>query len=229
MKTHSLMFPSLHKDMTFFSWMGITQILNGAMSGYRLSQVLMQNGSAGSRVDFPSHLDAFCRSTAYAFGHPEDIALGHTILPYFLAFRRQSLSDECIQVMQSDSVEILKFKLGITPAHYRDSSDLKFCPACRDEDMDTQGYSYWHRVHQLPSAHLCHKHSAGLWTIPFRPVGLQKSAFIVPSNEVIKQAIPPLNKASTLEAITDISNHLLVEQFPEVLMPSNCISHISMD
>ena len=214
MKSHSLMFPSLHKDMTFFSWMGTTQILNGAISGYSLSQVLMQNGSAGSRVDFPSHLGAFCRSTSHAFGHPEDIALGHTILPYFLAFRRQSLSGECIEIMQGHSVETLKFKLGITPAHYRDSSDLKHCSDCREEDMNTLGYSYWHRAHQLPSAHLCHKHSTGLWTTPFRSVGLQKNAFIVPSSEVIKQAVPPLNKASVLEAITDISTHLLVDQLP---------------
>lgn len=214
MKSNSLILPSLHKDMTFFSWMSTTQVLNGAISGYRLSQVLMQNGSAGCRLDFPSHLDAFCRSTSYAFGHPEDIALGHTSLPYFLAFRRQSLTGECIQVMQGDSVETLKFKLGIAPAHYRDSSDLKFCPACRDEDMDTLGYSYWHREHQLPSAHLCHKHSTGLWTIPFRSVGLQKNAFIVPSRAVIEQAISPLNKASVLKAITDISNHLLVDQLP---------------
>ena len=36
----------------------------------------------------------------------------------------------------------------------------------------------------------------------------------MPSRAVIEQAISPLNKASVLKAITDISNHLLVDQLP---------------
>lgn len=33
-----------------------------------------------------------------------------------------------------------------------------FCPVCADEDMASQGYSYWRRSHQLPGVDWCNKH-----------------------------------------------------------------------
>lgn len=171
----------MHEDMTFFSWMSATHMMNGYPSAYQLSEKLLGNGSAGTRLDFPSHLDKFCRNTSNAFGDIYNISKNSTVLPYYLAFRPTNIFDNCVRLMASNSVENLKFILGLPPTRVSQLPSLKFCPDCFELDLEKLGYGYWHRSHQLPSTHFCTKHGELLHIYKLREDGRGKNALALPS------------------------------------------------
>lgn len=216
---NNLILPLFYEEMTFFSWMGIAQALNGESSSYNISEKLLGNGSAGTRLDFPSHLNRFSQTTANAYGFPVDIALNHTVLPFYLAFRPHSYTNECIEMMCGDSVETLKFKLGITPSKIDGMTPLKYCPYCLEEDLKTIGIGYWHRAHQLPSCHYCTLHYSALEIIPFRSDGTHKNTIILPSLHLKSQQLKNKKVTSLLNAISHISTSLLHERLPNRFDP----------
>ncbi|WP_124552730.1 TnsD family Tn7-like transposition protein [Methylophilus methylotrophus] len=210
---NKLTLPVISQDMTFFSWMALTGYLNN-QGGYQVSNMLLGNGSAGTRLDFPSHLDNFCRKTAYAFGYPGDIAFNHTVLPFYLAFRPTVFASECVQIMAGESVETLKFKLGLPPAHFRGITDLKYCSHCLSEDVGSIGISFWHSSHQLPSAHVCDKHFSILESFPLRDKGTDKNTLVLPSSRLTTYPACDGQNFSILSAIANISTRLLHQELP---------------
>lgn len=214
-----LILPPLTHEMTFYAWVGVTQLLNGEASSYKISERLLGNGSAGTRLDFPSHLNSFCQNTANAFGLPIDIALKHTTLPFYLAFRPHSYINECVEIMCGDSVETLKFKLGIPPAHVAGTVALKYCPYCYQNDLNTIGIGFWHRLHQLPSSHYCSIHHSALEIIAFRNDGTNKNNIILPSLHQSKLNFKHRGASSQLQSISNISMSLLHESLPNGFNP----------
>lgn len=210
---NKLTLPVICQDMTFFSWMALTSHLNNQV-GYRVSELLLGNGSAGTRLDFPSHLDTFCRNTAYAFGYPGDITFNHTVLPFYLAFRPASLVKECIQIMGGESVETLKFKLGLPPTHFRGITDLKYCPHCLSDDVRSIGVGFWHRSHQLPSAYVCNEHCSILETFPLRDKGTEKNTLVLPSTRLTTYKVYDGQSLDSLSAISNISTRFLHQELP---------------
>ncbi len=207
----TLMLPNFQPDMTFYSWMAITQIMNGRMAGTDLSKQLLGSGSAGTRLDFPSNLSTFCERTANAFGDPFHIAIERTVLPYYLAFRPESFLQDSVQIMARESVETLKFKLGITPGHLPSLSALKFCQECYEEDSNNFGFGYWHRIQQLPTTHICSTHSNPLNQLNLRMDGANKNTLILPRSNS-----PYLRnkKSDLLQSISHISKNVLLNKFP---------------
>ena len=207
----------MHKDMTFFSWMSVTHMMNGYPSSYRLSEELLGNGSAGTRLDFPSHLDKFCSNTSYAFGDLYSLAINSTVLSYYLAFRPANIIDNCVRLMASHSVENLKFILGLPPSRTNQFPILKLCPSCFEIDVEALGYGYWHRGHQLPSAHICTKHGELLNTFRIREDGRGKNELTLPSinNGVVIQT--PMQSLPLLQDLSNLSvramNGLLPGEF----------------
>jgi hypothetical protein len=195
----------MHKDMTFYSWMSATHMMNGYPSSYQLSKELLGNGSAGTRLDFPSHLEKFCSNTSCAFGDLYSLAKNSTVLPYYLAFRPASIFDSCVRLMASHSVESLKFILGLPPSRTNQFPILKLCPSCFELDIEGLGYGYWHRGHQLPSAHICTKHGELLHTFRLREEGRGKNELTLPSinNGVVIQT--PMQSLALLQDLSNLS------------------------
>lgn len=216
---NKLTLPVISQDMTFYSWMALTGHLNN-QGGYQVSNMLLGNGSAGTRLDFPSHLDNFCRNTAYAFGYPGDIAFNHTVLPFYLAFRPTVFASECVQIMAGDSVETLKFKLGLPPAHFRGITDLKYCSHCLFEDVSSIGVAFWHSSHQLPTAHVCDKHFSILEIFPLRDKGTDKNTLVLPSPHLTTYSACDEKAFNILTAISNISINLLRQELPGGFNPT---------
>ena len=57
---------------------------------------------------------------------------------------------------------------------------LRFCPRCRQEDLQDYGTCYYHRSHQLSNVTTCWKHGCPLWVCPrskrYRPLTLETEA-----------------------------------------------------
>lgn len=209
----------MYKDMTFFSWMSATHLINGYPSSYQLSEKLLGNGSAGTRLDFPSHLEKFCSNTSNAFGDPISLAKNSTVLPYYLAFRPTNIFDNCVRLMSGNSVENLKFILGLPPSRTNQFPILKFCPSCFESDVEALGYGYWHRDHQLPSAHICTKHCELLHTFLLREEGRGKNELALPSinnGHVIQASI---NSLPLLQDLSNLSGKAMVGLLPSEFNP----------
>ena len=41
-------------------------------------------------------------------------------------------------------------------------NDLKICPECMKEELESKNFFYYHRAHQMPSVEVCHKHNCRL-------------------------------------------------------------------
>lgn len=199
--------PNIETDMTFYSWLAAVHMLNGYPSAYQLSQELMSSGTAGTRIDFPSNLAKFCKLTSNAIGDPYSIATNHTILPYFLTFRENTL-DKSLALMAGPSVEELRLLIGIQPAHAYQATQLKYCPSCLSDDKQTVGYGYWHRVHQLQTSHVCLSHGEALRLFPLRERGKDANQFALPFHSKLKK--PTFNNdQELLTSISQLSTKVL--------------------
>ncbi|HYN55045.1 MAG TPA: TniQ family protein, partial [Methylotenera sp.] len=215
----NLILPPMYKDMTFYSWMATTHMINGYPSAYQLSEKLLGNGSAGTRLDFPSHLAKFCSNTSNAFGDVYSLSKNSTVLPYYLTFRPINLIDNCVRLMASNSVEHLKFILGLPPTHAHQFSNLKFCPECFELDVQVHGYGYWHRSHQLSSTHVCTTHGEQLRVCRLREDGRGKTELALPSLHSSYGIQVSTNSHPLLESLSELSVRALMSLLPSEFNP----------
>lgn len=210
----SLIYGDFKNEMTFYSWMALMQSLNGITNAHHLSKKLMGNASSGLRIDFPSNLSFFCQYTSAAFGDASYVGQKHTSLPYFTRFRDLKLWDTCINIMEDNSVEFLKFHLGLPPSNAHDYTPLKYCNACFEIDLSIHGFAFWHRVHQLPTCNICPVHGETLQYQPLREDARDRSKLVLPSEHFSKQIILPENANSILARLSILSQEALLKLLP---------------
>ncbi len=207
--TEQLTFTSFHEDMTFYAWMGLMQVQNGATNANALSKTLTGNISSGLRTDFPSNLSYFCQRAAYSFGNEFDIARNHTILPYYTSFKNEKYWNTSVSLMSGSSVEILKFHLGLPPSNLNAFVPLKLCIECFFNDIALYGVGYWHRVHQLPSSYVCPKHGETLQNQSIREDGRGRSMLVLPNDQHTQQILFPDNAKPILVRLSLLSEKIL--------------------
>ena len=195
------MLPILQRDMTIYSLVAIAHRWGGSSRGEQISQSLFGSPGAGLRHDFPSHLDEFSRRTELAYGQPDEIALNATVLPYFLRFRPPEVQAEALALMRGDTVEPLKFILGLPAGPSGASLPLCSCEDCIREDKDVHGFAYWHLQHQLPGAFVCANHGSPVLQSGVRIDGRGRSTLFLPGD-------PEIVSTSTL-ITTDLQMPLL--------------------
>ncbi len=176
------MLPILHPDMTIYSLVAIAHRWGGSSRGEQISQSLFGSPGAGLRHDFPSHLNEFCNRTESAYGGPDEVALNATVLPYFLRFRPPEVQMEALALMRGDTVEPLKFVLGLPAGPSGASMPLCACEYCIRDDKDAHGFAYWHRQHQLPGVFMCANHGYPVCQSDIRINGCGRSSFFLPDD-----------------------------------------------
>lgn len=187
-----LMLPIMLPDMTLYSVVAMALRQNGAPRGEQISQTLFGSPWAGLRHDFPSHIVTFCQKTGNAFGDPIQVAMTATVLPYFLRFRPPELHAKAMALMFGDSVEPLKFVLGLPAGPSGASMPLRYCQECAEEDLRTYGVPYWHRQHQLPGVLICPHHLTALRQTLLRLDGRGRSGLFLPDDYEIQQSAKPV-------------------------------------
>lgn len=180
------MLPPLLPDMTLYSLIASAHRLNGAPRGTRFSQALFGSQNAGVRHDFPSHLDEFCARTAMTYGSPDDLVRSATVAPYFLRFRPEVVQTQVVDMMRGNTVERLKFILGMPAGPSRASIPFSYCADCVREDVAAHGFSYWHRAHQLPGVYVCQKHASAIQISSLRENGIGRTRFFLPDDREIQ-------------------------------------------
>lgn len=220
------MLPILERDMTLYSLVAVANRWGGSSRGEQISQSLFGSPGAGLRHDFPSHLDEFSRRTESAYGQPDEIALNATVLPYFLRFRSPEVQAEALALMRGDTVEPLKFILGLPSGPSGSSMPLCSCEDCIRQDKNVHGFAYWHRQHQLPGAFVCANHGSPILASSVRIDGRGRSSLFLPDDSAIvstsKSIItdlqqPVLQRLSILSA-TALNSILPGGYSPQILL-----------
>ena len=103
----------------------------------------------------------------------KDLVMNHTLFPYFSRIKPFEEKRRLLEsVTQGNQVD---FGWKTTT---RTKQVLRYCPACRKEEYDRYGESYWHREHQLPYMTVCPKHHCRL--IEYQRVAEWKQSIVLP-------------------------------------------------
>lgn len=119
--------------------------------------------TASAVVDLPNRLNhlaaALPRGTSLTV---ERLINQFTLFPFFTAF----LPPERVQLFRGDmatsSGPSAHMRSGVMASSIPVPAFLRFCPACKREDEECYGETYWHRLHQLPGVEVCPIHQTFL-------------------------------------------------------------------
>lgn len=89
---------------------------------------------------------------------PAKLALGHTLLPYEVAFRSLADRQRALLAVIDGPTDWLHAGLGLVASIVRGPRALRFCPECSAFDVEKHGELFWRRRHQLPGVLVCPAH-----------------------------------------------------------------------
>lgn len=89
--------------------------------------------------------------------HARELALDHTLFKYVFRFQKEADKERILSLALDGRINY-PVKL---PRPYQ-TKELKCCPLCAKEDLDTYGEVYWHLSHQIPYVSVCQKHKCRL-------------------------------------------------------------------
>jgi len=197
--------PSWLPDETFFSLASRYHALAGHRLPEHTSLALFGRRRWGYQHDFPSPLNAFVERTAGQLGSTDEITQAHTILPFFLAARTEAASQDACLALAQVQAGSLKFRLGLLTSRFRAHHPLKACPACRQEEAATQGWTYWHRTHQFPGVWSCSRHALPLQVSTLKSTGVSRFGWVLPQNADLNPTAVASADDSSKEALQRFS------------------------
>lgn len=112
----------------------------------------------------------------------------HTVFPYVTCFMSQEETDQfAASLLASKAIGNAALSQPGSPGEL----GHRFCPACFEEELQTYGEVYWHRLHNLPLVQFCPKHN--IWLMqeqppPGRSVPLRSSQVALPYLPCASQA-----------------------------------------
>jgi hypothetical protein len=163
--------PATYPDEILGSWLTRVAInLGGGAWRTLLEEVgfdrRMQSDSF-DMVDYDERMsDLLCLlGTTY-----ESTLLKLTTLPYWLTFVADSSPDRLPGTstipapLKARGGAVASIRLLGSRKPQRETLEARYCPECLSYDYRNVGQPYWHRAHQLPNVHFCHKHHCELRT-----------------------------------------------------------------
>lgn len=152
--------PYLHwlEDECFFSLCSRQHFFWGNHSPHETLKYLFGNLIKSFSHDFPRSLILLNGDAKSAWGSSEEIICKHTISPIFFPFRSPDQVHALKQAMDSRSLGVFKYKLGLITGRLGAEHPLKACTQCMILDNSIHGMEYWHLSHQLPGVITCPVH-----------------------------------------------------------------------
>lgn len=157
-----IVLPHLAPGETLYSWCGWVHRRTGSGSALSTSRRLFGSSYAALLHDFPARLAEFTRRTEGKMGKPRDLALGHTLLGYFLPFCHRTAGENVLSKVVDGSNPDVKMRLGITASGIGAYHPLRCCRDCILQDLDKIGWPIWRVHHQCPSTLVCTVHQRPL-------------------------------------------------------------------
>lgn len=143
---------------------------------------LFGHSRIGAAHDLPGRIDEFVSRTQGQLGSAHAIIYGHTVLPYFLAFRDSATAADAEFAMRGGSIGSLKFRLGLLTSRFRSHIPLKGCCMCMEADLHVHHVAYWHLDHQFPGVWVCPVHGCALREYTMKVSGEQRFDWFLPDD-----------------------------------------------
>lgn len=167
-------------DESLFSLIGRHHRIWGYPFSWQTSKCLFGACRVGFHHDFPSGLDVLTMNVGGHFGPSSELARQRTLLAYYRAFSSAELVDEIATAMGGQSVQHVKFRLGLLTSRFRANHPLKACPTCLEEDLENHGWMYWHLTHQYPGVWACTQHDQLLLETTVKSNGVGRFLWYLP-------------------------------------------------
>lgn len=175
--------PPLHPqwlpDETLFSLCSRIHRLSCNSLSSTTTQSLFGSKRVGQAHDLPGGLDLFVKRSMGGWGGVDEIIYQHTLLPYYLPFRKGADVD-ARAAMASPNPGGLKYRLGLVTSRFRAHHPLKACPACMAEDEAQHHVAYWRLAHQYPSVWICPDHHTPLRVSTVKANGVRRFQWLLP-------------------------------------------------
>lgn len=94
----------------------------------------------------------------------------HTVYPYIASFLPEKRAREVQEIMKKGKASLIYSKSGYISGHINQVCQFRFCPECMAEDIQKNGETYWHSLHQITAVFICPVHKIPLQnsSIPLR-------------------------------------------------------------
>jgi len=130
--------------------------------------------------DIPSRLQAFEYRSRGLLGTAEEMALKHSILPFYLNFKSEDERSSILSDVCSGGLGSIKFRVGLITSRFRAHHPLKMCLKCMLEDVVVYGVPYWHVDLQYPGIWICAKHGKILAELDVKANGVSRFSWQLP-------------------------------------------------
>ena len=159
-------FPCIYPDELLYSAISRYYKYTGKGSiKLTFKELFGDNAHVFSTIDFPYNIDSFIEQFDIIYHYTsKDIILNFTMLPLYLPFLDSSTQQYTIDSMKNANGMDLYKKLGVMASNVKCLNDLKYCPSCLVDDLQTYGEVYLHRSHNLDGVFFCCKHKRLLKT-----------------------------------------------------------------
>lgn len=145
-----------------------------------LSQKRLMRHLTGRNITTISPVITGHEGIAKAFGMDlEEFIHSHTLLPYAVAFMSLKDKDRILSSLLTGRSDLCL--AAVSQNATKSTSVLKFCVACKAQDMLRYGETYWRRAHQLPGVLMCAVHEQPL---RLSDADISSKRLMVPPNEV---------------------------------------------
>ena len=149
-------------DETLFSWCSRYHQLAANGPAWATCLQLFGHARIGSAHDFPGRIDTLVVRSQGALGTAEQVIRDRTLLPFYWSFKPLDLARQSVAAMRGSGIGHLKYQLGLLTSGLGAAHPLKSCPECIKADLESHGWAYWRRGHQLPGVWLCPSHGVPL-------------------------------------------------------------------
>jgi hypothetical protein len=151
-------FPKLADDETLYSLIGRIAYLNGVDDHLRLLRTLMVDPSINSFLGLSRGLEYFSVGTRGLYGNSDEIC--HKSTSYNLMNHLN-----CYVSASTGGPKALWLRGGCVEGSNHESREMRCCESCFSADIESMGFTYWRREHQLHTSQVCLTHLEALKVI----------------------------------------------------------------
>jgi len=158
-------FPTPYMDETLYSVICRYHLRSGNSSATDTMRQLWGEYFSITSISFMMRVDAITEKLNPKSGIDSTILIWeHTLYPYVYISLKESRAFDVYQMIRGDESMLsgIDCRAGLTSKR-NIKKYLRYCPVCAKEDLEEQGETYWHRVHQLQGVFVCPKHNVATY------------------------------------------------------------------
>jgi hypothetical protein len=159
-------------------------------------------------VDLPVRLDYLAAQLPSETYSASQLIEEHTMLPFYAPFMPPERHEAIRRDMRGDGGGSIHARLGILTSGIS-VENLRFCPACVEDDVVGYGEPYWHRLHQAPGVQVCPTHRVFLSDSELQVRNRRSGRALVTLRQAIEE-LPSMSRAAHPLDLEDQKHHVLL-------------------